>query len=97
MNELITYMGYLWVQVDGGLLTVGINEDGLDELGEDITIHLPEESDTVSAGHVCGEVETENGPMNLYCPVDGIVSEVNEALSENPDYSKKIALAMAGL
>ena len=84
MDDTITYMGYLWAQLDNGILTVGINEDGIEELGENLQVRLPEESDDVVPGKVCGEIETDAGPMNLYSPVAGTVIEVNEAVIENP-------------
>lgn len=85
MNEFINYMGYQWLQESDGLLTIGINEEGLSELGENLKVHLPEIDGAVEPGQVCGEIETESGQMNLYCPVDGHVVEINEAVIENPD------------
>lgn len=85
MDEIATYMGHEWVQVADGLLTIGINEDGCEEILEILSINLPQENDTVSAGQVFGDIETDNGPLNLYCPVDGVVVEINEAVLENPE------------
>lgn len=84
MDDLITYMGYLWVQVDDGVLTIGINEDGLDEFSEINAVALPSETDPVEPDEVCGELETDQGPLNIYCPIEGKVVEVNEAVIEKP-------------
>jgi glycine cleavage system H protein len=84
MSEVITYMGYQWITVNNGIVTVGINEEGAADLGEEITVHLPEQDDVVMPGKVCGEVETESGNLNLYCPVAGTIVEVNETVIENP-------------
>jgi glycine cleavage system H protein len=84
VKDLITYMGYEWVMVEDGVLTIGINEAGLDEFTELNVANLPAEQEEVIPDEVCGELDTDQGPMNLYCPVEGIVLEVNEAVIENP-------------
>lgn len=84
MNELMNYMGYLWVAVDGDIVTIGINDDGLDEFAEIEGVELPVEGTVVDPDEVCGELDTDQGPLNLYCPVDGKVVEVNEAVNNNP-------------
>lgn len=84
MDDLITYMGYEWISVEDGVLTIGVNEDGLDEFSEIASISLPSESEELDPDEVCGELDTDQGPLNLYCPVAGHVIEVNEAVVENP-------------
>ncbi len=84
MQDQITYMGYMWVQIEDGILTFGINESGLDEFTEINAVDLPAENDSVEPDEVCGEIDTDQGPMNLYCPVQGKVVEINEAVVENP-------------
>ena len=42
------------------------------------------EKNEVVADEICGELETEEGPLNIYCPVDGKVIEINAAVLENP-------------
>ena len=86
MDDLITYMGYEWIQPDDdGVITIGINEEGLDEFAEIIAANLPSEDEKVTPDGICGELETDQGPMNIYSPVRGTVTEVNEAISENPE------------
>jgi glycine cleavage system H protein len=77
-------MGYEWVMHEDGILTVGINEEGLNELGDITAVHLPGVDDEVNPDEICGEIETDSGPMNLYSPVEGLVIEVNEAVIEDP-------------
>lgn len=83
-DELITFLGYEWVQIEDGLVCVGINEQGLEEFTEIESIALPAENEDVHPDEVCGEISTDQGPMNLYSPVEGVVVEVNEAVAENP-------------
>ena len=84
MKDLITYMGYEWIQIEDGVITIGINEQGLDEFTEVEAANLPAENEEVITDEVCGELDTDQGPMNLYSPVEGNVIEVNEAVIENP-------------
>jgi glycine cleavage system H protein len=84
VKDLITYMGYEWVMVEDGVATIGINEAGLDEFTELGAANLPAENEEVIPDEVCGELDTDQGPMNLYSPVEGNVIEINEAVIENP-------------
>ena len=85
MDDLITYMGYEWLQIEDGIITVGINEAGLDEFTEISAINLPAVDDEIVPDEICGEIETDQGPLNLYCPVEGQVIEINEAVVEDPN------------
>lgn len=84
MKEQIAFMGYEWISIDDGIVTVGINESGLDEFAELNAANLPAENEEVVPDEVCGELDTDQGPLNLYSPIEGIVIEVNEAVVENP-------------
>ena len=84
MKDLITYLGYEWIMIEDGVITVGINEQGLDEFSSVDGVNLPSENEEVVPDEVCGELDTDQGPMNLYSPVEGHVIEVNEAVVENP-------------
>lgn len=81
----MTYMGYEWITVEDGVVTVGITEDAATDLSDDIVLNLPEQDDVVNSGKVCGDIESGNGNLNLYSPVSGTIIEVNEAVLENPD------------
>jgi glycine cleavage system H protein len=82
--EFIPFMGYEWIQIENGTVSVGISEEGLTELGEISAINLPAENEDVSPDEICGEIETDEGPMNLYSPVEGKIIEINAAVVENP-------------
>ena len=84
MDDLITYMDYLWLQIDDDVITVGINEIGIEELDDNFNVELPDEGSIVVPNEVCGEVVTEQGSINLYSPIDGNIIEVNAAVIDNP-------------
>jgi glycine cleavage system H protein len=83
-DELLTYMGYEWVLVDDGVITIGINDQGLEEFTDINGINMPTDGEEVITDEVCGELDTDQGPMNLYSPVEGNIVEINEAVIENP-------------
>jgi glycine cleavage system H protein len=84
-NDFIPYMGYQWLQIEDGSVLVGISEEGLEEITEISELKLPAESEEVTADEVCGEIEMDEGSLNLYSPVDGKVVEINSAVLDNPD------------
>lgn len=79
------FMGYLWVQKEDNVYTIGINEDGLDEISEIESVELPQENEEIEADVVIGSIETSDGPLDLYSPVSGKVIEVNTAVVEDPE------------
>lgn len=84
-QETITYMGTQWIQIEDNIITVGINEDGLESIDDIQKIDLPKEGDQVETDEICGELETNDGPVNIFSPVMGSVLETNTAVLENPE------------
>lgn len=83
-NDVRNFMGYMWIQEEDGIITIGINEEGLADFEEITSVDLPAESDKVEADEVCGTVETDDGPLDIYSPVSGTVLEVNSAVIDDP-------------
>lgn len=69
----------------GAKVKVGITNVAADRLGEVVFAELPEVGDTVTAGESCGEVESTKSVSDLYSPVTGTVTAVNEDIHD--DYS----------
>lgn len=63
---------------------VGVTAVAADALGEVVFVDLPQAGSQVSAGEVCGELESTKAVSDLYSPVSGTVVAVNEALEEDP-------------
>jgi glycine cleavage system H protein len=75
-----------WVaSTDGGRVRVGITDYAQDQLGEVVFVQLPEVGQKVGAGAPAGEVESTKSVSEIYAPVAGEVSAVNEALDEQPE------------
>jgi len=74
-----------WVDGDAGVVTVGITGYAAAQLGDIVYVDLPKVGDAVEAGQVVGELESTKSVGELFCPVTGTVTEVNEELSAAPE------------
>jgi len=74
-----------WVRLQGGAVArVGITAYAQDALGDVVYVSLPSVGDRVAAGDACGEVESTKSVSDLYAPLAGEVSAVNETLDASP-------------
>lgn len=69
---------------EDGVAKVGITEFAANALGDVVFCQLPEVGDTITAGETCGELESTKSVSDLYAPVDGEVTEVNEDVVNDP-------------
>lgn len=74
-----------WLQLeDSGQAIVGITVHAQDALGDVVFVDLPEVGKTYAKGDVAGVVESVKAAADVYMPVDGTVTEVNEDLRADP-------------
>ncbi len=74
-----------WLDVHGdGTATVGITMHAQDALGDVVFVDLPEVGKTYAEKEVAGVVESVKAAADVYMPVDGEITEVNEALRDDP-------------
>ncbi|HEY1101922.1 MAG TPA: glycine cleavage system protein GcvH [Burkholderiaceae bacterium] len=73
-----------WLQIDGDIATVGITHHAQDALGDVVFVDLPEVGKTIAQMQVAGVVESVKAAADVYMPVDGTITEVNEALRSDP-------------
>jgi glycine cleavage system H protein len=73
-----------WVAVEGETATIGITDFAAQALGDVVFVSLPAVGATVTAGDPCGEVESYKSVSELYSPVTGEVTAVNEELNDDP-------------
>ena len=74
-----------WVKVEGNSASEGITDYAQSSLGDIVFVELPKVGDTVEAGKLFGSVESVKAVSDLYAPVSGTVTEVNEALNGAPE------------
>ena len=73
-----------WLQIDGDTAVVGITHHAQDALGDVVFVDLPEVGKTFAAKEVAGVVESVKAAADVYMPVDGEITEVNEELRGDP-------------
>jgi glycine cleavage system H protein len=86
---------HVWVRVDGELGVVGITVHAQDTLGDIVFVDLPQVGQTLDAKAVAGVVESVKAAADVYAPVSGTVTEVNEALRADPSLANSDPLAAA--
>ena len=74
-----------WVLIEDGNATVGITDHAQSQLGDVIFVELPAVGTVLKAGEKLGAIESVKAASDLYSPVAGAVSEVNDALSAQPE------------
>ncbi len=86
MSENVkNFMHYLWYSEQDGVITIGINEEGLEDITEINSIDLPQEQDEIDADTPIGTLDSDDGQLDIFSPVKGTVIEVNSQVLENPD------------
>lgn len=73
-----------WLKVDGDTAIVGITHHAQDALGDVVFVDLPEVGKAYAQKDVGGVVESVKAAADVYMPVSGTVTEVNEALRADP-------------
>jgi glycine cleavage system H protein len=73
-----------WLKIDGDMATVGITVHAQDALGDVVFVDLPAVGTTFAQKETAGVVESVKAAADVYMPVSGEVTEVNEALREDP-------------
>lgn len=73
-----------WIEADGDIATVGITDYAQKALGDVVFVEVPEVGGAVSKGDEVAVVESVKAASEVYAPLDGEITEVNEALADEP-------------
>jgi len=74
-----------WVRVDGTTARLGITDFAQESLGDVVFVQLPEVGVEIIAGASAAEIESTKSVSDVYVPVSGVVTSVNEALVDAPE------------
>ena len=74
-----------WAKIEGEDVIVGINDYAQDQLGEIVFVELPEVGDSFSQGDEFGTVESVKAVSEIYIPVSGEITAINEELEDAPE------------
>jgi len=74
-----------WVSIDGSTVRIGITDYAQDSLGDVVFVQVPDVGAGVTAGASIGEIESTKSVSDIYSPVAGTVTAVNDALAATPE------------
>lgn len=78
-----------WLKIEGDIATIGITDHAQNLLGDIVYLELPEVGAQFDQGDECAVVESVKAAADIYIPVAGKVTAVNEALRDNPELVNK--------
>ena len=74
-----------WIKEEGDAVVIGITDYAQSALGDLVFVNLPEEGDEVTLGESFGDVESVKAVSDIFSPVTGIVSAINEDILDSPE------------
>jgi glycine cleavage system H protein len=84
-NHLFYTKEHEWADINDNEIVIGITDYAQGQLGDVIFIEFPEVGLEMNIGDVFGEVEAVKTVSELYAPISGTISEVNDKLEDSPD------------
>ena len=84
-KEYVYSKQHEWLFVEGDICTLGITSFAQDELGEIVFVDMPEVGDACEAHDEIGTVESVKAVAEIYTPIGGEITEVNEELADRPE------------
>ncbi len=85
MSDMKFSKEHEWIRLDGDIATVGITDYAQEQLGDVVYVELPQVGKQVKQGDDMAVVESVKAASEVYAPVSGEVTEVNETLADAPD------------
>ena len=74
-----------WVRVEGDEAIIGITDYAQDSLGDVVYVELPKAGDEFAASEPFGSVESVKAVSEVFMPVGGLITGINESLADEPD------------
>ena len=91
MTETYFTKEHEWVKIKDGVASVGISEHAAHELGDITFVELPQVGKTVKQFDVLAGIESVKAASDIYAPLSGKVTKVNEALNDTPEIVNEAA------
>ena len=91
MSDLKFTKSHEWVRVQGDIATVGITDYAQSQLGDIVFIELPKAGEKIKKASVLGTIESTKAASELYAPVSGEITQVNNDLVNNPQWINESA------
>lgn len=84
-KELMYTASHEWVRFEGDDAVVGLTDYAQKSLGDLVFINLPLQGDEMKAGDQLADVESVKAVSDVFCPLPGVVAQVNEELIDHPE------------
>ena len=84
MSDLRFTEDHEWIRVEGDVATVGITDYAQEQMGDVVFVELPDAGKALEKGKEAAVVESVKAASEIYAPLDGEVTEANEALADDP-------------
>jgi glycine cleavage system H protein len=83
-TSVVYHSSHEWARKDGDLVAIGISDYAQDSLGDVVFVELPAPGKHLKKDEVFGVVESVKAASDVYAPLSGLVTEVNDSLADNP-------------
>lgn len=84
--ELLYSTDHEWVRVESdGVAVIGVTDYAAEQLGDVVYVDLPEVDGEINAGTEMGEIESTKSVSDLFSPINGTVTEINDAVVDTPE------------
>jgi len=84
-ENLLYTKDHEWVRTEGDVVVIGITHHAQDQLGDVVFVEMPQVGDTMTLNDTFGTVESVKAVSDLFAPLSGEVSEINEGLEDAPE------------
>ena len=84
-DDLLYTQDHEWGKVEGGTLRVGITDYAQSELGDIVFVEFVEKGTHIAKGDSFGTVESVKAVSEIYAPISGTITEINETLVDTPE------------
>jgi glycine cleavage system H protein len=85
-NDLLYTEDHEWARVENKLVTVGVTQFAVEQLGDVTQVELPREGEVLKQRDVFGTVESVKAVSDLFAPISGKVVKINTPLVDSPEY-----------
>lgn len=84
-EDLLYTKEHEWVKIKDDQAIIGITEFAQSQLGDIVFLELPSVGELINEGESFGEIEAVKTVSELYAPITGVISSVNDDLEDNPE------------
>jgi glycine cleavage system H protein len=85
-NDLLYTEDHEWARVEDKLVTIGVTQFAVEQLGDVTQVELPREGEVLKVREVFGTVESVKAVSDLFAPLSGKVVKINTPLVDSPEY-----------